>query len=412
MAKPKTKRNEPSKISLKDIDFGFKKSDEESDEGEIKDEEDAKNKIKAEPVESSSEEDEEEENENDNEQLSEREKEELKKILDEENNALDELHTMLSKTRKRMATNVSIADQLTTTKQEAAQSSHGTVDLEQLDTIKDESLVDENAVVLDTISEFCRNIKNNEDDDEDEIYLKEKKSLKKKRDNENMEVDDDLEAKDEDEAARKDEDEEDEDEDGAGREAKGSRDDDEANTNILDDEPIIDRGVMSALKLAINKGYLGYEKEKQNARLKGNKAGNNIEAEHYTIEERNYYDIDDKYNRNRDKYCGPLVDFEEKRNYKPDVKLDYIDEKGQSMNEKEAFRYLSHRFHGKGPGKLKTEKRIKKFQESESMNKMSSVDTPLNTVALLVEKQKKLQQPYVLLSAKKGRQDHYEHLAK
>jgi hypothetical protein len=35
------------------------------------------------------------------------------------------------------------------------------------------------------------------------------------------------------------------------------------------------------------------------------------------------------------------------------------------MNEKEAFRHLSHRFHGKGSGKKKTEKRAKKLIEEE-----------------------------------------------
>ncbi len=35
------------------------------------------------------------------------------------------------------------------------------------------------------------------------------------------------------------------------------------------------------------------------------------------------------------------------------------------MNAKEAFRYLSHRFHGKGSGKKKTEKRMKKMEEEQ-----------------------------------------------
>lgn len=100
---------------------------------------------------------------------------------------------------------------------------------------------------------------------------------------------------------------------------------------------------MSAILLATNKGYLAENKSApQNARSSATKApGSSITAANYTIEERTYYDIDDKYNRNNrnDRYTsGPLVDFEEKRGYKPDVKLDYIDEKGRSMNEKEAFR--------------------------------------------------------------------------
>ncbi len=148
------------------------------------------------------------------------------------------------------------------------------------------------------------------------------------------------------------------------------------------------------------KGYLEQEKKSQNARVK-----ENISAKHYMVEEIKNYDIDDKYTRGRDRYTGgSSMEFREKDNYKPDVKLEYVDEKGHHMNEKEAFRYLSHRFHGKGPGKRKTEKRANKIKEHELVNKMSSVDTPLNTAALLAEKQKKLQQPYVVLSAPKGGQ--------
>lgn len=37
-----------------------------------------------------------------------------------------------------------------------------------------------------------------------------------------------------------------------------------------------------------------------------------------------------------------------------------MDDDGRPLCPKEAFRYLSHKFHGKGPGKNKQEKRIKK----------------------------------------------------
>ena len=57
------------------------------------------------------------------------------------------------------------------------------------------------------------------------------------------------------------------------------------------------------------------------------------------------------------------MDFKEKDGYKPDVKLEYIDDSGRLLSQKEAFRYLSHRFHGKGSGKKKTEKRGKKIEE-------------------------------------------------
>lgn len=58
-----------------------------------------------------------------------------------------------------------------------------------------------------------------------------------------------------------------------------------------------------------------------------------------------------------------MSEFKDKDTYKPDVKLEYIDDNGRLLNPKEAFRYLSHKFHGKGSGKNKTEKRMKKLQE-------------------------------------------------
>ena len=70
------------------------------------------------------------------------------------------------------------------------------------------------------------------------------------------------------------------------------------------------------------------------------------------------------------------------------------------MNEKEAFRHLSHKFHGKTSGKNKTDKRLKKEQQESKIRQMASTDTPLNTLKLLQEKQEKLKTPYVVLTGK------------
>ncbi|CAF2325116.1 unnamed protein product [Rotaria sp. Silwood2] len=168
--------------------------------------------------------------------------------------------------------------------------------------------------------------------------------------------------------------------------------------SILAAEPTLDRGLGSALQLALQKGYIEQEKTRQNARFVSD-----ISAKHYTIEEKSSYEIEDKHAR-RDRYMsGPLTDFKEKEHYRPDVKLEYVDEGGRRMNEKEAFRCLSHRFHGKGSGKKKTEKRAKKLVEEEMMKKMSSVDTPLQTCNLLKQKQIQLQQPYIVLSTSRSK---------
>ncbi|XP_002737972.2 U4/U6.U5 tri-snRNP-associated protein 1-like [Saccoglossus kowalevskii] len=162
---------------------------------------------------------------------------------------------------------------------------------------------------------------------------------------------------------------------------------------ILEDEPQIALGIAGALKMAEKKGYLDKNDEKH----RSSASSHDSSGKNYTIEDKNYRD-DDKHSRHDRIYRGPVVDFKEKDSYKPDVKVHYYDETGRQLNAKEAFRVLSHRFHGKGSGKMKTEKRNKKVQDELMMKQMSSTDTPLNTVARLQEKQKLLQTPFLVLS--------------
>lgn len=65
--------------------------------------------------------------------------------------------------------------------------------------------------------------------------------------------------------------------------------------------------------------------------------------------------------------------------YKPDVQLKYVDEFGRNMDQKEAFKHLSHQFHGKGSGKMKTEKRLKKIEEEKKSEAMSALDSSQHT---------------------------------
>jgi len=62
------------------------------------------------------------------------------------------------------------------------------------------------------------------------------------------------------------------------------------------------------------------------------------------------------------------------KEYKPNVELNYVDEHGRRMNQKEAFKFLSHQFHGKGSGKQKTEKRIKKIADEKEREGKSSLN--------------------------------------
>lgn len=64
--------------------------------------------------------------------------------------------------------------------------------------------------------------------------------------------------------------------------------------------------------------------------------------------------------------------------YKPNVELKYIDEDGRALNQKEAFKHLSHQFHGKGSGKGKTEKRLKKVDDEKRREAQSMFDASSN----------------------------------
>ncbi|XP_028658348.1 U4/U6.U5 tri-snRNP-associated protein 1 [Erpetoichthys calabaricus] len=165
-----------------------------------------------------------------------------------------------------------------------------------------------------------------------------------------------------------------------------------ASTTILDEEPIVNSGLAAALLLCKNKGLLDTQMQKV-ARVKAPKGA--LPNALYCIEDKMAFD--DKYSR-REEYRGFTQEFKEKESYKPDVKIEYVDDTGRKLTPKEAFRQLSHRFHGKGSGKMKTERRMKKLEEEALLKKMSSSDTPLGTVALLQEKQKSQKTPYIVLS--------------
>lgn len=86
------------------------------------------------------------------------------------------------------------------------------------------------------------------------------------------------------------------------------------------------------------------------------------------------------------------------KDYKPDVNIVYYDEFGRELSAKEAWKALSHKFHGKGSGKMKTEKRLKKIAEEKKQLAMSSGDTPLSMNQAFQIRQEKAKQPHFVLS--------------
>ncbi|RMC22739.1 hypothetical protein DUI87_00252 [Hirundo rustica rustica] len=163
-----------------------------------------------------------------------------------------------------------------------------------------------------------------------------------------------------------------------------------SSTTILDEEPIVNRGLAAALLLCQNKGLLETtvqkvarvsESPEQIAALGRFVLHRGQDCPHCPRVPRA---IDDKYSR-REEYRGFTQDFKEKEGYR--------------RTSRSSVPAALPPFHGKGSGKMKTERRMKKLdEEGRLLKKMSSSDTPLGTVALLQEKQRAQKTPYIVLS--------------
>ena len=86
------------------------------------------------------------------------------------------------------------------------------------------------------------------------------------------------------------------------------------------------------------------------------------------------------------------------KDYKPDVNIVYHDEFGRELTKKEAWKALSHKFHGKGSGRMKTEKRLKKIEEEKKQAAMASGDTPLSMNQAFQRRQEMAGQAHFVLS--------------
>ncbi|KAJ9111365.1 hypothetical protein QFC19_001133 [Naganishia cerealis] len=86
------------------------------------------------------------------------------------------------------------------------------------------------------------------------------------------------------------------------------------------------------------------------------------------------------------------------KSYKPDVNIAYTDEFGRVMTAKEAWKSLSHKFHGKTSGRMKTEKRLQKIEEERKRMAMAMSDTPSGMIDAFTRRQEKTGEAYMTLS--------------
>ncbi|KAL9223937.1 hypothetical protein vseg_000020 [Gypsophila vaccaria] len=101
--------------------------------------------------------------------------------------------------------------------------------------------------------------------------------------------------------------------------------------------------------------------------------------------------------RNMDKKKSKLAGIHDDEGPK-EIHLERRDEFGRVLTPKEAFRLISHKFHGKGPGKGKQEKRMKQYQDEQKLKQMTSSDVLPQSVERMREAQLQLKTPYLVLS--------------
>ena len=166
--------------------------------------------------------------------------------------------------------------------------------------------------------------------------------------------------------------------------------------NGLEQEATLDKGLGSTLKLLKERGILKTAESgdlnaifRQKQMFLAEKQRREAEAERKarTQRERDRATgrLDRMSAREKEEYARSQNNYRDQqesrqlaehfnKEYKPNVELKYIDDHGRSMTQKEAFKHLSHQFHGKGSGKQKTEKMLKKIEDEKRREAQSSLD--------------------------------------
>jgi U4/U6.U5 tri-snRNP-associated protein 1 len=90
---------------------------------------------------------------------------------------------------------------------------------------------------------------------------------------------------------------------------------------------------------------------------------------------------------------------EKKKGMEFNFELDYRDSQGRILTPKEMYRQQSYIFHGKGPGKKKTEKKLLREQLEEKM-KNQDPNEASKTFKYLKAMQKKSKTPFIVLQGK------------
>ena len=147
---------------------------------------------------------------------------------------------------------------------------------------------------------------------------------------------------------------------------------------FLTEEPIVADGLAATLQFLSRKGDLETITEEHRAR-----EALVLEREKWMRHKKLQEALGNQLSK-ADKRIEAKLAKEKFKNYKPDINLTYRDESGRVLSTKEAYKELSHKFHGKYSGKNKKEKQLRKLQQELAMKSLNS-DVPMERIQTIAK---------------------------
>ncbi|WFC97466.1 hypothetical protein MYAM1_000180 [Malassezia yamatoensis] len=172
-----------------------------------------------------------------------------------------------------------------------------------------------------------------------------------------------------------------------------------------DQEPasVAGSGIAGALQLLRSQGILEQSSAEQREREKKQLRYDAwMRAQKKAERQGTDADSRERMNRSREKREAEEA-MDRFKDYTPDVKLEYHDEFGRNLTQKEAWKRLSHVFHGNAPGHKAQEKRLRRIAEEQRRERMLAGDTSTLSEAFQARSQR-TGQAHMILSV--GNHDH------
>lgn len=177
------------------------------------------------------------------------------------------------------------------------------------------------------------------------------------------------------------------------------------------DEPLVSRGLAATLSVLRNSNALEaitpeqLEKEKVQRQQDIWLAQRKLEAREEEEERRRNKTLGDRKdqatrereNREREAMAARLA-MERFADYKPDVAIKYHDSSGRELNVKEAWKDLSHKFHGTNPGFRAQERLMRKRELQLQQERMAAGDTPSGLATAFNMRAERTGQAHMILS--------------